>query len=206
MGVGEEEAILSMETSFKEVFRKICQQSKELIKEYDSAVWKSLPSNPLFSAAYLQRLLKLYMPMAPIWSNLLLGDFIERYGYSSTSNKPPCSCHFGRTTGVSESQMRVLKEAVLTKKVYSRIDQVVSKIGEVIEAIEIRFADHASKQKPKMRILPAKRQKPAEEPWNKRKKSSRTTGIYTSEGPPVNLISMMNTRLLGQNDDSNLGK
>ena len=34
----------------------------------------------------------------------------------------------------------------------------------------------------------------------------RTTGVYTSEKPPVNLITMMNKRLLGQNDDDNLGK
>jgi hypothetical protein len=155
---------------------------------------------------YLQRLLKLYMPMAPIWSNLLLGNFSQRYGYSSTSIISPCSCHFGRTTGVSESQMRVLKEAVLKKKVYSRIDEVVSKIAETIEAIEIQFADHALNRKIKMHILPAKKQKSAEENWNKWKKTSRTTGLYTSEKPSVDLISMVNSRLLGQNDDSNLGK
>jgi hypothetical protein len=195
-----------MESSFKELFYKIYQQSKELIKQYDSSLWKNLPSNPLFSATYLQHLLKLYMPTAPIWSNLLLGNFIQRYGYSSTSAIPPCSCHFGRTTGVSESHMRVLKEAVLKNKVYSRIDQVVSKISENIEAIEIQFADHALNQKNKMRILPTNEQKPATEPWNKRKKTARTTGMYTSEKPAVSLITMMNTHLLGQNDDSNLGK
>ncbi|CAF4983965.1 unnamed protein product, partial [Rotaria magnacalcarata] len=53
------------------------------------------------------------MPTAPIWSNLLLGTFAQRYRYSSNLVVPPCSCHFGRTTGKSESQMRVLKEAIL---------------------------------------------------------------------------------------------
>ena len=146
------------------------------------------------------------MPVAPIWSNLLLGNFIQRYGYSSTTAVLPCSCHFGRTTGVSESQMRVLKEAILKNKVYSRIDEVVSRLGDLIEAVEIQFADYASIRKNKMRVLPAKKQKPAEEQWNKRKKPSRKTGVYTTEKPPASLVSMMSTRLLGQNDDANLGK
>ena len=184
----------------------IYRQRKELIKVYDSPPWDNLSANPLFSAVYSQRLLKLYMPMAPIWSNLLLGNFVQRYGYSSTTNVPPCSCHFGRTTGVSESQMRVLKEAILKNKIYSRIDEVVSRLGDNIESIEIQFADCASTRKSKMRILPAKKQKPAEEQWNKRKKTSRKTGVYTTEKPPTSLVSMMNTRLLGQNDDANLGK
>ena len=207
VALGEEDALLSMTSSFKEMFQNIYQESNGLIKEYDAPEWDSLSSNPLFSAIFLKRLLKLYMPIAPLWSNLLLGDFLQRYDYSETKSiAAPCSCHFGRTTGVSESQMRVLKEAVLTNKVDSRVDQVIGKIDEVIEAIETRFADHASNPKTKMRILPAKKQKPAEESWNKRKKASRTTGVYTSEKPTVNLITMMNKRLLSQNDDDNLGK
>lgn len=194
-----------MESSFKEFFHNIYQQSKELIKIYDSPSWGNLPANPLFSAIYLQRVLKFYMPTAPIWSNLLLGNFIQRYGYSSTSILPPCLCHFGRTTGVSESQMRVLKEAVLKHKIYSRIDEVISKVGDMIEAVEIQFADHALKQNSKNLILPAKKQKPAGEGWDRHMKTSDAGG-YTSGKPHLNLISMMKTRLLGQNNDSSLGK
>lgn len=102
--------------------------------------------------------------------------------------------------------MRVLKETLLKNKVYSRVDQVVSKIGETIEAIETQFSDHTLNPKRKMRILPAIKQKPAEESWNKRKKAARTTGLYTSEKPPTNLMSMVNKRLLGQNDDIKLGE
>ncbi|CAF5148545.1 unnamed protein product, partial [Rotaria sp. Silwood1] len=102
-----------IESSFKSLFITIYQQCKDLLKIYDASEWKDLPANPLFSAAYLSRILKLYMPTAPIWSNLLLGNFAQRYGYSLESAVSPCSCHFGRTTGVSESQMRVLKEAIL---------------------------------------------------------------------------------------------
>ena len=207
VALGEEEALLSMPSSFKELFQNIYQEPNGLIKEYDAPEWNTVSSNPLFSAIFSKRLLKFYMPTAPIWSNLLLGNFLQRYGYSDTEPiATSCSCHFGRTTGVSELQMRVLKEAVLTNKTYSRVDQVIGKIGEMIEAIETRFADHASNPKTKMRILPVKKQKPAEESWNKRKKSSRSTGVYTSEKPPVNLITMMNKRLLDQNDDDNLGK
>ena len=111
--MGEEEAVLSIESSFKEFFTNIYRQCKEWIKVDDSPPWDNLSANPLFSAVYLQRLLELSMPMAPIWSNLLLGNFVQRYGYSSTTNVPPCLCHSGRTTGVSESQMRLLKEAIL---------------------------------------------------------------------------------------------
>ena len=57
-----------------------------------------------------------------------------------------------------------------------------------------------------LRILSAKKQNLAEEQWNKRKKTSRKTGVYTTEKPPKSIVSMMNTRLLGQNDDANLGK
>ena len=177
------------------------------MKEYDTPTWKKLPPNPLFSAVFLQKLLKFYMPFAPIWSNLLLGNFLQRYGYSTTKSiGNQCSCHYGRTTGVSEAQMRVLKEAILKHKVYSRVDQVISKISENIEAIEIQFADHALNPKVKMRILPTKKQKPAEETWNKRKKTRKTTGVYTSEKPPVDLITMMHRRLLEEQDDKKLGK
>jgi hypothetical protein len=203
--LGEEEATINMESSFKEFFTTIFQQCKESLKIYDAAQWEHLPSNPLFSATYLTHILKLYMPTAPIWSNLLLGNFAHRYGYTSVSIVPPCSCHFGRTTGSSESQMRVLKEAILHNKIYTRIDEVVSKLGETIEAVEIQFADYALIKKSKNRVLPVTKQKPAEEPWNKRKKRTRTTGVYTSEKPQKNLVAMMNTGLLGQNDDTNLG-
>lgn len=195
-----------MESSFKELFIKIYQQCKDSLKIYDAPQWDDLSTNPLFSAAYLARILKLYMPTAPIWSNLLLGNFSQRYGYSTSSSLPQCSCHFGRTTGTSESQMRVLKEAVLSKKIYSRIDEVVSKLGETIEAVEIQFADYIMMKKTKSRLLPAKKQKPIEEQWNKRKKTGKTVGIYTSQKPPINLVAMMNNRLLGRNDDANLGK
>jgi hypothetical protein len=205
LAFGEEEAVLYMESSFKELFTTIFQQSKESLKTYDAPQWENLPNNPLFSAAYLTRLLKLYMPTAPIWSNLLLGDFAHRYGYKLDSVMQPCSCNFGRTTGVSESHIRVLKEAILHHKVYTRIDEVVSILGETIEAVEIQFADYVSIKKTKSRLLPDKKQKQAEEQWNKRKKTARTTGVYTSEKPPMNLVAMMNTQLLGKNDDSNLG-
>jgi hypothetical protein len=195
-----------MDSSFKELFTATYRHCIELIKEYDAPAWKDLPSNPLFSTRFLHRLLKLYMPTAPMWSNLLLGNYVRRYGYPSDSAITACACHFGRTTGTSECQMRVLKETILNKKIYSRIDEVVSKLGDTIEAVEIQYADYASLQKRKARILPAKKQKPAEERWNKRKKTARKTGLYTSEKPPVDLITMMNTRLLGRNDDVNLGK
>ena len=146
------------------------------------------------------------MPTAPIWSNLLLGNFAQRYGYSSESVVSPCSCHFGRTTGVSESQMRVLKEAILSKKMYTRIDEVISKLGETIEAVEIKFADFISIKRTKNRLLPANKQKKIEEQWNKRTKTARpATGVYTSTKPSMNIMAMVNTRWLSRNDDVNLG-
>jgi hypothetical protein len=194
-----------MESSIKELFTTLFQQCEELLKIYDGAQWEHLPSNTLFSATYLTHILKLYMPTAPIWSNLLLGNFAHRYGYTTVSIVSPCSCHFGRTTESSESQIRVLKEAILHNKIYTRIDEVVSKLGESIKAVEIQFADYVLIKKSKNQVLPVNKQKPAEEPWNKHKKRTRTTGVYTSEKPPKNLIAMMNTELLGQNDDTNLG-
>ncbi|CAM4940035.1 unnamed protein product [Rotaria socialis] len=200
----DEDDRFCIESSFKKLFITIYQENKDLLKSYDAPEWQHLSANPLFSAAYLSRILKLYMPTAPIWSNLLLGTFAQRYGYSSNLVVPPCSCHFGRTTGKSESQMRVLKEAILSKKIYSRIDEVVSKLGDTIEAVEIQFADFILIKRTKNRVLPAKKQKKIEEPWNKRTKIIKPTGVYTSMKPSMNLVAMVNTRLLGQNDDSNL--
>ncbi|UJR38869.1 hypothetical protein I4U23_031537 [Adineta vaga] len=129
--LGEEDALLYLESSFKKSFTTIFQQCKELLKIYDTDQWKHLQSNPLFSAAFLTRLLKLYMLTATLWSNLLLGNFAHRYGYSSASTIPSCSCHFGRSTGVSKSRMRVLKEAILNNKVYSRVDEVIGNEVEI---------------------------------------------------------------------------
>ena len=146
------------------------------------------------------------MPTAPIWSNLLLGNFMYRYGYGSSSTKAPCSCHSGRTTGVSESRMRVLKQAILSRKVYSRIDEVVTKLGESIEAVEFQFADFIFMKNNKNHVLPTTKQKKAEEKWATHTKTTVSkTGKYTSESPQLNLTAMMNTQLLGQNDDENLG-
>ncbi len=188
------------------MFTAIYQECKERLKAFDAPEWATLPQNPLFSAAYLARLLKLYMPTAPIWSNLLLGNFALRYNYPSDSVISPCTCHFGRTTGTSESQMRVLKEAILANKIYTRVDEVATKLGETIEAIEIQFADHSIMKKQTTRVLPAKKQKSASEPWNKHKKTKKKTGLYTSEKPCTNLVAMANTKLLGQDDDTLLGK
>jgi hypothetical protein len=197
--LGEEEAVLQIES-------EIYEQSKETMKIYDEPQWNNLPNNPLFSATYLTRLLKLYMPTAPIWSNLLLGNFMHRYGYKSNSTRAPCSCHFGRTTGVSESRMRVLKEAILSHKVYSRIDEVVTKLGESIEAVEFQFSDFIFMKNNKNHALPTTKQKKAGENWAKRIKTTASKlGMYTSESPQLNLTGMMNTQLLGQNDDENLG-
>lgn len=203
--LGEEEAIAQMESSFKVSFTNTFRECKELLAMYDTPMWQNLPSNPLFSAPYLNRLLKLYMPTVPIWSNILLGNFSRRYGYKRESVIPPCPCHSGRTTGVSESKMRLLKEAILNKKIYSRIDEVASKMGETIEAIEIQFADHASSTRSKERLLPAKKNNSARESWRKHKKSGKTTGMYTSEKPSINLVAMVNKQLIGQNEESNLG-
>lgn len=82
----EEDNVLYMESSFKELFASIYKQCKDVLKVYDEPQWENLPNNPLFSASYLKHLLKLYIPTAPVWSNLLLGNFAERYGYPSNSH------------------------------------------------------------------------------------------------------------------------
>ncbi len=204
--MGEEEAVLQMESSFKELFTKIYKECKQTIEACNNPKSKDLPHNPLFSAAYLARLLKQYMNTAPLWSNLLLGNFARRYNYSSDDIRLPCTCHFGRTTGVSESQMRILKETILHKKVHTRIDEVATVMGDTIEAIELQYADHIFMKKRQNHILPAKQNKPAGEGWNKRKRMKNATGLYTSDKPSVHLGAMYNTRLLGQNDNALLGK
>lgn len=38
------------------------------------------------------------------------------------------------------------------------------------------------------------------------KENIEKTGVYTTEKPAASLVSMVSTRLLGQNDEANLGR
>ena len=62
----------------------------------------------------------------------------------------------------------------------------------------MQFADYALIKTAKNRLVPVTKQKPADNPWNKRKKKTRTTALYTSEKLPKSLVAMMNTGLLVQ--------
>ncbi|CAF2047858.1 unnamed protein product, partial [Rotaria magnacalcarata] len=132
--------------------------------------------NPYYNPDFLKCILSLYLSVAPIWSNLLMGN-LERYGY-----------HNVRTTGISESRLKVIKHTVLQGEVSSRIDQVVQILGSNIRQTEINYSNHYLLNLTRNRSMRAKKLL-AEEPWNKRGPPAVTTTSIYSQKPKVSLVA-----------------
>jgi hypothetical protein len=142
--------------------------------------------NPYYNPTYLIQILSLYLRTAPIWSNLMMGN-LARYGYPDVEPIEHCGCHNSRTTGISESRLKVVKHTVLGGEVSSRIDQVVQKLGSTIRQTEINYSSHYLVNLTRNRSVRAKKVL-AEEAWNKRGPSQPTTTSIYSEKPKVSLI------------------
>ncbi|CAF4885500.1 unnamed protein product, partial [Rotaria magnacalcarata] len=67
---------------------------------------------------------------------------LGRYGYRNVEPIQHCGCHNSRTTGISESRLKVIKHTVLQGEVSSRIDQVVQILGSNIRQTEINYSNH----------------------------------------------------------------
>jgi hypothetical protein len=151
--------------------------------------------NPYYSPVYLKRILTLYLSTAPLWSNLMMGNLV-RYGYQNFEPIEHCGCHNSRTTGISESRMKVVKRTILGGEVSSRIDQVVQKLGSNIRQTEMNYCSHYLLNLTRNKSGRAK-QILAEEGWNKRgppptppPPPTTTTSTY-SKPPKVSLVGQV---------------
>jgi hypothetical protein len=162
--------------------------------------------NPYYNPAYLKRILQLYLPLSPIWSNLMMGD-LARYGYKIAGPFEHCGCHNSRTTGISDSRLKVVKHTVLGGTVSSRIDQVVQKLGSHIRQTEINYSNHYLLNLTRNRSVRAKKVL-AEESWNKRGPPPPTTTSIYSEKPKMSLVGQVKKVLKTKSNakNSTIGK
>ena len=85
------------------------------------------------------------------------------------------------------------------------MDEVVTKLGESIEAVECQFTDFIFMKNNKNHVVPVIKLKKAGEAWVKRTKTTDSNREgYTFGSPNLNLAGMMNARLLSQSNNENL--
>ncbi|CAF1397709.1 unnamed protein product [Rotaria sp. Silwood1] len=189
IGLSEQVASDESESPFRDYFTQIYNDQEKICDSFSNENFKKYMENPYYSPAYLKRILSLYLPIAPIWSNLMMGS-LSRYGYRTTTRIKHCGCHNSRTTGVSESRLKVIKHTALRGEVSSRIDQVVQMLGSSIRQTEINYSNHYPLNLTKNRTARSKKLL-AEESWNKRGPSPPpTTSIY-SEKPKVSIVAQL---------------
>lgn len=187
----EENEFQQSDSPFRDYFTKIYKDQLDRSKQLSSQTTQATMENPYYNPEYLERILTLYLPVAPIWSNLMMGN-LGRYGYKFVQQIEHCGCHNSRTTGISESRMKVTKSTILGDEVYSRVDQVIQKLGANIRQVEINYSNHYLVSLTRNRNKNAKSEKKvlSEEGWNKRTTpatSTPVTGIY-SQQPKKTLI------------------
>ncbi|CAF1324255.1 unnamed protein product [Adineta steineri] len=187
--ISEQHALEESDSPFRDYFTKIYNDKVEDCGSFTGADSNKYMENPYYNPAYLKRMLTLYLSTAPIWSNLMMGN-LARYGYRDLEPIEHCGCHNSRTTGISESRMKVVKNTVLGGEVSSRIDQVVQKLGSNIRQTELNYSSHyvlnltRNQSKRAKKIL-------AEESWNKRGLPPPTTTSIYSEKPKVSLVAQL---------------
>lgn len=185
--MSEQNDIDRSESPFRDYFTKIYDDKLKKCAVFESDEYKNYIENPYYHPTYLKRILSLYLPVAPIWSNLMMGN-LNRFGYTFVEPIEHCGCHNSRTTGISESRMKVIKHTVLGGEVSSRIDQVVQKLGSNIRQTEINYTNHYLINLTRNRSERAQKLL-AEEEWNKRgPPKPASTSIY-SQKPKVSLTA-----------------
>ncbi|CAF1130482.1 unnamed protein product [Rotaria sordida] len=203
--VSEQNAIDESKSPFRDYFSKIYDDQTQTCATFTDENFQKYMENPYYSPTYLKHILSLYLRTAPIWSNLMMGN-LERYGYRTTETIEHCGCHTSRTTGISESRLKVIKHTVLRGEVSSRVDQVVQILGSNIRQTEINYSNHYLLNLTRNRSKRAKKLL-AEEPWNKRAPPPTTTSIY-SEKPKLSLVAQVKKALKNKTniDEQTIGE
>ncbi|CAF1594493.1 unnamed protein product [Rotaria magnacalcarata] len=130
-----------IERPFRDYFTSIFNDQKTECAMFANENFPKHNENLYCNPNYLKYILSLYLRVAPIWSNLMIGN-LGRYGYRSAELIERCGCHNSRTTGISESRLEVIKHTVLQGEVASRIDQVVQILDSNIRQTEINYSNH----------------------------------------------------------------
>ncbi|CAF2075590.1 unnamed protein product [Rotaria magnacalcarata] len=113
------------ERPFRDYFTNILNDQKTECAMFANENFQKYNENSYYNPNYVKCTFSLYLPVAPIWSNLVIGN-LGRYGYRPAELIERCGCHNSRTTGISESRLEVIKHTVLQGEVTSRIDQAQS--------------------------------------------------------------------------------
>ncbi|CAF4223718.1 unnamed protein product, partial [Rotaria magnacalcarata] len=129
------------ERPFRDYFTSILNDQKTECAMFANENFQKYNENSYYNPNYVKCTLSLYLPVAPIWSNLVIGN-LGRYGYRPAELIERCGCHNSRTTGISESRLEVIKHTVLQGEVTSRIDQVVQILDFNIRQTEINYSNH----------------------------------------------------------------
>ncbi|CAF4529471.1 unnamed protein product, partial [Rotaria socialis] len=185
--ISEQNACDESESPFRDYFTSVFNDQKTKCAMFANENFQKYNENPYYNPDYLKCILSLYLSVAPIWSNLLMGN-LGRYGYRNFEPIQHCGCHNSRTTGISESRLKVIKHTVLQGEVSSRIDQVVQILGSNIRQAEINYSNHYLLNLTRNRSMRAKKLL-AEEPWNKRGPPAVTTTSIYSQKPKVSLVA-----------------
>ncbi|CAM4935949.1 unnamed protein product [Rotaria socialis] len=191
--ISEQNACDESESPFRDYFTSVFNDQKTKCAMFANENFQKYNENPYYNPDYLKCILSLYLPVAPIWSNLLMGN-LGRYGYRNFEPIQHCGCHNSRTTGISESRLKVIKHTVLQGEVSSRIDQVVQILGSNIRQAEINYSNHYLLNLTRNRSMRAKKLL-AEEPWNKRGPPAVTTTSIYSQKPKVSLVAQVKKAL-----------
>ncbi|CAM4830307.1 unnamed protein product [Rotaria magnacalcarata] len=191
--ISEQNACDESESPFRDYFTSVFNDQKTKCAIFANENFQKYNENPYYNPDYLKCILSLYLSVAPIWSNLLMGN-LGRYGYRNVEPIQHCGCHNSRTTGISESRLKVIKHTVLQGEVSSRIDQVVQILGSNIRQTEINYSNHYLLNLTRNRSMRAKKLL-AEEPWNKRGPPAVTTTSIYSQKPKVSLVAQVKKAL-----------
>ncbi|CAF4487012.1 unnamed protein product, partial [Rotaria sp. Silwood2] len=191
--ISEKNATDESESPFRDYFTKIYDDQTKTCATFMDDNFQKFMENLYYNPTYLKRILSLYLPIAPIWRNLMMGN-LERYGYQFTEMIEHCGCHYSRTTGVLESRLKVIKHTVLRGEVSSRVDQVVQILGSKVRETEINYSYHYLINLTRNRSVRVQKLL-AEEPWNKHAPPPSTTASRYSEPPRLSFVAQVKTAL-----------
>jgi hypothetical protein len=149
------------------------------------------------SAALVDKIHKLFMPTAPIWSDLLIGD-LSRHGKS----KPYQDCQNSNTpirgnTSI-EKRFQILKDIMFGGKPIHRLDEFSGRLKihtETLQNMAIVKSIKTQRADKKGRSI-----KTVQEEWSKKQKSSNVKSCGKYQKPPGKEFSTGNSKKEKQQD------
>lgn len=164
----------------------------EVKADIDNQFFVEVLGNKRYSPVLAEKILKLYMPTLPLWSNLLQGD-LSRHGASEVylSFNPPKECV--RRNAKIEKRFQILKDIQLHGSTTKRLDEISVKIKDHITTVQEVAELKSIKQGGKQKSRTGRSTKTVEESWDKRKPSSQQNKLIGKfQKPPTqNKINLL---------------